>query len=108
MSRFINGLLDLMSIFFVGKFGRRPMHFFGTMGVLSFLAGLIVTIWMIVDKLESIARKEHFRDITQQPLFYIALVAIIIGTQLFVTGFVAELVSRGSHDRNNYQVEETI
>lgn len=108
MSRFINGLLDLVSIFFVGKFGKRPMHFFGTMGVLSFLTGLIVTIWMIVDKLESIARKEHYRDITQQPLFYIALVAIIIGTQLFVTGFVAELVSRGSHDRNHYQVEETV
>lgn len=108
MSRFINGLLDLMSIFFVGKFGRRPMHFFGSMGVLSFLTGLIITIWMIVDKLESIARKEHYRDITQQPLFYIALVAIIIGTQLFLTGFVAELVSRGSHDRNHYQIEETI
>ncbi|HEX3387154.1 MAG TPA: glycosyltransferase family 2 protein, partial [Mucilaginibacter sp.] len=104
MSRFINGLLDLMSIFFVGKFAKRPMHFFGTMGTLSFLTGLIITIWMIVDKLESIARKEHFRDITQQPLFYIALVAIIIGTQLFLTGFVAELVSRGSHDRNNYQI----
>jgi len=108
MSRFINGLLDLMSIFFVGKFGRRPMHFFGSMGVLSFLTGLIITIWMIVDKLESIARKEHYRDITQQPLFYIALVAIIIGTQLFLTGFVAELVSRGSHDRNHYQIEETV
>ncbi|HWD87363.1 MAG TPA: glycosyltransferase family 2 protein [Mucilaginibacter sp.] len=108
MSRFINGLLDLMSIFFVGKFAKRPMHFFGTMGTLSFLTGLIITIWMIVDKLESIARKEHFRDITQQPLFYIALVAIIIGTQLFLTGFVAELVSRGSHDRNNYQIEETV
>jgi glycosyltransferase involved in cell wall biosynthesis len=108
MSRFINGLLDLMSIFFVGKFGRRPMHFFGTLGVLSFLTGLIITIWMIADKLESIARKEHYRDITQQPLFYIALVAIIIGTQLFLTGFVAELVSRGSHDRNYYQIEETI
>jgi len=108
MSRFINGLLDLLSIFFVGKFGKRPMHFFGTMGVLSFFTGLVITIWMIVDKLESIARKEHYRDITQQPLFYIALVAIILGSQLFLTGFVAELVSRSSHDRNQYQIEETI
>ncbi|MBS1525171.1 MAG: glycosyltransferase family 2 protein [Bacteroidetes bacterium] len=108
MSRFINGFLDLLSIFFVGKFGKRPMHFFGTMGVLSFLAGLVITIWMIADKLYSIAHKQPYRDITEQPLFYIALVAIILGSQLFLTGFVAELVSRSSHDRNHYQVEERI
>ncbi|HVS94023.1 MAG TPA: glycosyltransferase family 2 protein [Mucilaginibacter sp.] len=108
MSRFINGFLDLLSIFFVGKFGKRPMHFFGTMGVLSFLAGMIITIWMISDKLYSIAHNQHYRDITEQPLFYIALVAIILGSQLFLTGFVAELVARSSHDRNHYQVEERI
>lgn len=108
MSRFINGLLDLMSIFFVGKFGRRPMHFFGSLGVLSFLTGTIITIWMIADKLISIAHGEHYRDITQQPLFYIALVAVILGSQLFLTGFVAELVARNASDRNNYQVAETI
>src|SRR6202012_2242320 len=108
MSRFVNGFLDLLSIFFVGKFGKRPMHFFGSMGVLSFFAGLIITIWMITDKLYSIAHKVKYRDITTQPLFYIALVAIILGSQLFLTGFVAELVSRSSNDRNNYQVEEVI
>lgn len=108
MSRFINGLLDLVSIFFVGKFGKRPMHFFGTMGVLSFLTGLIVAIWLISDKLYDIAHHIKPREVTAQPLFYIALVAIIVGSQLFLTGFVAELVSRGSHDRNNYQVEERI
>jgi glycosyltransferase involved in cell wall biosynthesis len=108
MSRFVNGFLDLLSIFFVGKFGKRPMHFFGSMGALSFLAGLIITIWMIADKLYSIAHKVKYRDITTQPLFYIALVAIILGSQLFLTGFVAELVSRSSHDRNNYQVEKII
>lgn len=108
MSRFVNGLLDLMSIFFVGKFGKRPMHFFGSMGVLSFLVGMIITIWMVVDKLLSIAHNKPYRDITQQPLFYLALVAIILGSQLFLTGFVAELVSRSSQDRNNYQVEETV
>ncbi|MBS1503309.1 MAG: glycosyltransferase family 2 protein, partial [Bacteroidetes bacterium] len=108
MSRFVNGFLDLLSIFFVGKFGKRPMHFFGTMGVLSFLAGMIITIWMISDKLYSIAHNQHYRDITEQPLFYIALVAIILGSQLFLTGFVAELVARSSHDRNHYQVEERI
>lgn len=108
MSRFINGLLDLMSIFFVGKFGRRPMHFFGSLGVLSFLTGTIITIWMIADKLISIAHGEHYRDITQQPLFYIALVAVILGSQLFLTGFVAELVARSASDRNNYHIAETI
>ncbi len=108
MSRFVNGLLDLMSIFFVGKFGKRPMHFFGTMGVLSFLAGTIITIWMIAEKLHSIAKGEHYRNITEQTLFYIALVAVILGSQLFLTGFVAELVSRSASERNKYQIEEVI
>src|ERR1700744_2298686 len=108
MSGFINGLVDRMSIFFVGKFGKKPMHFFGSMGVLSFFAGTVITIWMIVDKLYFIAHRVKYRDITTQPLFYIALVAIILGSQLFLTGFVAELVSRSSNDRNNYQVEEVI
>jgi len=108
VSRFINGLLDLMSIFFVGKFGKRPMHFFGTMGVLSFLAGSIITIWMIADKLNAIEKGLKYRDITGQPLFYIALVAVIVGFQLFLTGFVAELVARSAPERNKYQVEEVI
>lgn len=108
MSRFINGFLDLLSIFFVGKFGKRPMHFFGTMGVLSFLVGMIIAIWIIAEKLYHIAHNEKYRDATDNPLFYIALVAIILGSQLFLTGFVAELVARSSHDRNKYQVEENI
>ncbi|WDF57098.1 glycosyltransferase family 2 protein [Mucilaginibacter sp. KACC 22063] len=108
MSRFINGFLDLLSIFFVGKFGKRPMHFFGSMGVLSFFIGLVMAIWIICEKLYHIAHNEAYRDATQNPLFYIALVAIIVGSQLFLTGFVAELVSRSSQDRNNYQVEERV
>ncbi|RVU02805.1 glycosyltransferase [Mucilaginibacter limnophilus] len=108
LSRFVNGFLDLLSIFFVGKFGKRPMHFFGTMGVLSFLAGTIIAIWIMAEKLYHIANNERFRDTTDNPLFYIALVAIILGSQLFLTGFVAELVSRNSHDRNNYQIEEVV
>jgi hypothetical protein len=109
MSRFVNGLLDLMSIFFVGKFGKRPMHFFGTMGVLSFFVGTIMAIWIIWDKLYAIAHGIKVqRDVTAQPLFYIALVAIILGSQLFLTGFVAELVSRSASERNKYQVEEVI
>jgi glycosyltransferase involved in cell wall biosynthesis len=109
ISRFINGLLDLLSIFFVGKFGKRPMHFFGTMGVLSFLTGLVIAIWLISDKLYDIAHKIHIsRDVTSNTWFYIALVAIILGSQLFLTGFVAELVSRSAPERNKYQVEEII
>jgi glycosyltransferase involved in cell wall biosynthesis len=108
MSRFVNGFLDLLSIFFVGKFGKRPMHFFGAMGTLSFLAGTVITIWMIADKLHAIANGQHYRDVTQQPLFYIALVAVILGSQLFLTGFVAELVARSASERNKYQVEEVI
>jgi glycosyltransferase involved in cell wall biosynthesis len=108
MSRFITGLLDLLSIFFVGKFGKRPMHFFGSMGVLSFFIGTVITIWMIVDKLIAISKGEHYRDVTSQPLFYLALVAVILGSQLFLTGFVAELVSRSSSERNKYLIEETL
>lgn len=109
MSRFINGLLDLLSIFFVGKFGKRPMHFFGTMGTLSFLTGLIIAVWLISEKLYDIAHKIHLtRDVTNNTWFYFALVAIILGAQLFLTGFVAELVARSAPERNRYQVEEVI
>lgn len=107
-SRFVNGFLDLLSIFFVGKFSKRPMHFFGGMGVLSFLGGFIIIIWLILDKLISIANGSAYRNVTDQPLFYIALVAIILGSQLFLTGFVSELVSRNATDRNNYQIEKVI
>lgn len=106
--RFIKGFLDLLSIFFVGKFGKRPMHFFGTMGVLSFLAGFGIAVWLIVEKLVSIANQSPYRNVTDQPLFFFALIAIVIGTQLFLTGFVAELVSRNGADRNNYQIEKVI
>jgi len=109
MSRFVNGMLDLLSIFFVGKFGKRPMHFFGTLGVVSFFTGLIIAIWLISEKLYDISHAiKYSRDVTAQPLFYIALVAIILGSQLFLTGFVAELVARSASERNKYQVEEII
>lgn len=109
LSRFINGFLDLLSIFFVGKFAKRPMHFFGTMGALSFLGGTVMTLWIIVEKLYHIAKHTPYsREVVDQPLFYIALVAIIVGFQLFLTGFIAELVSRNSPERNTYQIEKTI
>ena len=108
-SRFINGFLDLLSIFFVGKFGKRPMHFFGSMGVLSFLLGTVMALWIIGEKLYDIANHIKIqREVTAQPFFYIALVAVIVGSQLFLTGFVAELVSRNSPHRNHYQIEKEI
>lgn len=106
--RFIKGFLDLLSIFFVGKFGKRPMHFFGTMGVVSFLAGFVIAFWLIAEKLISIANDAPYRNITEQPLFFLALLAIVLGTQLFLTGFLAELISRSNPDRNNYQIERVI
>jgi len=106
--RFVKGFLDLLSIFFVGKFAKRPMHFFGVMGVVSFLVGLIITLYLICHKLMSIAAGTPFRDVTDQPMFFLSLTAIIIGSQLFLTGFLAELVSRNSTVRNNYQIEKVI
>lgn len=107
-SRFVNGFLDLLSIFFVGKFAKRPMHFFGTLGVLNFTAGFIIAIWIIAEKLIAIANNTKFRNVTDQPLFYIALVAIIVGFQLFLTGFVAELISRNAPERNSYHIDKTV
>lgn len=109
MSRFINGFLDLLSIFFVGKFGKRPMHFFGSLGILSFFIGIIMTLWMIGEKLYHIAAHTPYkREITDQPLFYIALVAIIVGSQMFLAGFIAELVGRNAPERNQYLIEKEI
>jgi glycosyltransferase involved in cell wall biosynthesis len=108
MARFINGFLDLLSIFFVGKFGKRPMHFFGSMGVLSFLLGFATAIWLMAEKLYNIAHNIKARQPTDNPLFYVAIVAIILGSQLFLTGFVAELVSRSAPERNKYQIEEEV
>ncbi len=106
--RFIKGFLDLLSIFFVGKFGKRPMHFFGTIGVLSFVIGFFITCYLIFEKLMSIANGTPYRNITDQPLFYLSLAAILIGTQLFLTGFIAELVSRNSSERNKYHIERVV
>ena len=99
-SRFVNGFLDLMTIFFVGKFGKRPMHFFGLWGTLSFFFGLMVFIYLSVSK--------FFFDktgMTARPLFFFAILAMIIGTQLFLAGFIGELISRNSSERNNYLIE---
>lgn len=107
LERFINGFLDLMSIYFVGRFGKKPMHFFGLIGTLSFFTGGIITLVVIYEKLSKIAQGLPHRDITAQPLFFLALVLVIIGVQLFLTGFLAELVSRSSADRNRYLIRQT-
>lgn len=108
LERFINGFLDLMSITFVSKFGKRPMHFFGLWGTISFLIGGIVSLYLIIEKLVKLAHSEHARNVTDQPLFYLALVAMIIGTQLFLAGFLGELISRSSTERNKYLIEKEI
>ena len=106
LERFVNGYLDLMSLWFLSRFGKKPMHFFGLMGSVTFLAGFVIAIWLIVEKLIAQSHGEKFRAVTDQPLFYLALVALIIGVQLFLTGFVAELVSRSSNERNQYHIAE--
>jgi glycosyltransferase involved in cell wall biosynthesis len=99
--RLFTGGLDLASILFVGKYGKRPMHLFGSLGMVSFLFGFIVFFYLFISK--------FFFDktgLTQRPLFFVALIAMVIGTQLFVTGFISELISRNSPNRNAYLVEK--
>lgn len=103
LNRFINGPLDLLSITFITRFAKRPMHFFGTIGSFSFFAGFVILIYLSIAKI--------FWDqysMTQRPLFFLGLLAIIFGTQLFMTGLLADLVSRTSQDRNKYQVDKKL
>lgn len=108
MERFVHGFLDLLSIWFLQKFGKKPMYLFGGGGTLMFLAGMIITVWLIIKKLVAQANGNLFRAVTDQPLFYLAILAIIIGVQLFLTGFLAELISRNSQERNKYNIRERI
>lgn len=106
--RFINGFLDLFTVIFVSRFGKKPMHLFGTLGTLMFLIGGGITIWIVSSKLYAQFHQLKYRMVTDQPLFYIALVMAIIGVQLFMAGFLGELVSRSSADRNHYLIEKEI
>ena len=108
LERFVNGFLDLISLWFLSKFGKKPMHFFGFTGILMFLAGGFLTIWVIAEKLIQQTHGLTYRPVTEQPLFYLALVAVILGFQLFLTGFLGELISRNSQERNNYNIRETL
>ena len=103
LERFVNGFLDLMSITFVGKFGKRPMHFFGTLGMLSFLMGFLVLLFLSFQKFYNATY-----GIAERPLFFLGILTVIIGVQLFVTGFLAELVVRNGADRNHYLVDKRI
>lgn len=108
LDRFINGFLDLLTITFVFRFGKKPMHFFGAMGTLVFFLGFLATVWILGHKLFSLLNHVRAPLVTDQPLFYIALTSMIIGAQLFLAGFVAELVARNSAERNNYRVSERL
>jgi hypothetical protein len=103
MERFINGFLDLLSISFVGKFGKRPMHLFGSIGTLFFFVGFIILLYLSIEKIVY-----NIGGIAERPLFYLGILAAIIGAQLFVTGFLAELVVRNSSQRDSYLIAEQI
>ncbi len=105
LERFVNGFLDLMTISFISKFGKRPMHFFGLIGTLMFIIGLFSAVYLGADKLWTIYNNERGRLITDKPAFYIALTTMIIGTILFVAGFLGELIGRNSSVRNYYLIE---
>lgn len=108
MNRFVNGFLDLMSLWFLSRFGRKPMHFFGTSGILMFLVGFVMTVCIIAAKLYHQASGLKFRAVTDQPLFYLALLAVVLGVMLFLAGFVGEMIARSSMERNQYQIKERI
>lgn len=106
--RFINGFLDLESLWFLSTFGKKPMHFFGTSGLLMFLVGFIMTVWIIAAKLVHQSHGAPFRAVTDQPLFYLALLAIILGVLFFLAGFLGEMISRSAGERNNYNIKEEL
>ena len=103
IERFVNGFLDLMSITFVGRYGKRPMHLFGTLGVLSFFFGILILIYLTITKTIF-----GVVGMTNRPIFYLGILTIIVGTQLFVAGFLGELIARNGADRNHYSIGEKI
>ena len=104
----MNGYLDLLSLWFLSKFGIKPMHFFGLLGSLMFLIGMISVIIVGGSKLYAMYNNLPYRLVTDSPYFYLSLTAMIIGTQLFLAGFLGELISRNAPERNNYQIEKKI
>lgn len=106
LNRFFNGYLDLLSLWFLSKFGVNPMHIFGLLGSLMFIFGFISVVIVGISKLYAMSQGLHYRLVTDSPYFYLALTCMILGTQLFLTGFVAELISRNAPERNDYKIEK--
>lgn len=108
MERMVKGYLDLITVWFMSHFGRSPMYFFGSLGTLMFLLGGVTTLWVIVTKIYRQLHDIPVRAVTDQPLFYLAILAVILGVQLFLAGFLGELINRGSSDRNKYLIDKKL
>ena len=108
LERFVNGFLDLLTITFVTRFGKKPMHFFGVIGTIMFILGFGIFGYIVIEKLYAISNDVVAKNIADMSIFYIALTSMIIGVQLFLAGFISEMISRNSNDRNNYQIEKEI
>ena len=108
LNRFINGMLDLLSVTFITRFAKKPMHLFGTIGTVLFILGFFAAAWIGVEKLIALNHGVKAPLVTDNPYFYIALTCMMLGTQLFLAGFVADLVSRSASDRNVYRIEKKI
>ncbi|NDW19799.1 glycosyltransferase [Dysgonomonas sp. 216] len=108
LSRFFNGYLDLLTLWFLSRFGKKPMHFFGVLGSFMFFVGLIAVIYVGASKMYAMTNGLPYRLVTDSPYFYISLTSMILGTQLFLAGFIGELISRNSSERNDYKIDEEI
>ena len=108
LNRFINGMLDLLSVTFITRFAKKPMHLFGTIGTVLFILGFFAAAWIGIEKLMALSHGVRAPLVTDNPYFYIALTCMMLGTQLFLAGFVADLVSRSASDRNVYRIEKKI
>ena len=108
LNRFVNGFLDLLTIMFMSKFGKKPMHFFGVFGMLCFVIGFLIAAWLLIEKLTHVIQGTRAPLVSESAFFYIGLVSMIIGVQLFLAGFLGELISRNHADRNRYSVSETL
>ena len=108
IERFVNGFLDLLSLWFLSTFGKKPMHFFGFTGLLMFLTGFIMTVWIIAAKLINQSAHLKYRAVTDQPLFYLAILTVLLGVMLFLAGFICEMISRNSNERNKYNIKDRL
>ena len=108
LERFVNGFLDLLTITFVTRFGKKPMHFFGIVGTIMFMIGFSIFGYIVVEKLYAIFNSMSAKNIADMSVFYIALTSMVIGVQLFLAGFISEMISRNANDRNNYQIEKEV